>query len=842
MAEPLPFSQVLEQERAQLGVNTEKPLTALCLSGGGIRSATFALGVLQALARKGLLGEFDYFSTVSGGGFIGGWLTAWCRNAEGGINEVIEKLKQTPLAPPIMNLRRFSNYLSPRLGLLSADTWTLVATFLRNLFLNWLILIPMLMAAILLPRVLVSLLHLHLPTEWNKWVIYGELALGLILGVFTVSCIPLWLPSLRAKSSGLSGEKTFVIRHILLIALAIYLVSVSWFQLSAFTPTLVTFMLFGTGVNALGWGVGLWLSKERHPWNRWLIIITFSAIIGALAGGLFWMAVQNAWLAALMKDPLLYTTLVVPLLIVLLLIIAFLFVGLGSWREMIEDPDREWWARSAGWLLIIIVIWLVAHTTVLYGPYLLIGIPAGISSWLASLGGTLCGAMAALIGRSARTPLRMNRLSKKSVNLLAKISIQLAEKLLAPLFALTVISGLSWLITRWLLGRPLTSAAEHTTMLLETPCGVLFMAAVVLFGVGYALGRVFSVNRFSLNALYRNRLIRAYLGASRPISSRSPDPLTGFDPADNILMDEIKQKPIRRPLHLLNLALNVTNGEELAWQQRRARSFTVSCCHAGYGNTYQPSKDYTDAGGISLGAAVSISGAAASPNMGYHSSKVLTFLMAIFNFRLGAWLANPSLCDTKILTKGGPDSPLILLSEMLGRTSDKYKWVYLSDGGHFENLGLYEMVRRHCKLIVVSDASADPHYKFEDLSNALQKIRVDLGIPIEFIKEPKLHNRPGEPGKHVAMLRIWYGANEEGRILYIKPAFSGVESIRSLDVAHYAASHREFPHESTSDQFFNETQFESYRRLGEQSIEVISENWIGGGLQEFLGHIEQSEL
>src|SRR5881397_878684 len=107
-------------------------LTALCLSGGGIRSATFALGVLQGLARAGLLGQVHYLSTVSGGGFIGSWLTAWSHRHEGGAAGVIEELGAplkptlTPEPRPVHRLREYSNYLSPKLGVLSADTWTLV--------------------------------------------------------------------------------------------------------------------------------------------------------------------------------------------------------------------------------------------------------------------------------------------------------------------------------------------------------------------------------------------------------------------------------------------------------------------------------------------------------------------------------------------------------------------------------------------------------------------------------------------------------------------------------------------------------------------------------------------
>jgi hypothetical protein len=165
---------------------------------------------------------------------------------------------------------------------------------------------------------------------------------------------------------------------------------------------------------------------------------------------------------------------------------------------------------------------------------------------------------------------------------------------------------------------------------------------------------------------------------------------------------------------------------------------------------------------------------------------------------------------------------------MLGLTSASGEWVYLSDGGHFENLGLYEMARRRCELIVVSDAGADPKYEYEDLANAIQKIRVDLGATIEFVARPPIHNKRDTAGSHAAVLEIRYADGSKGLILYLKPAFSGREATLSPDVYKYAGENSEFPHQSTSDQFFDESQFESYRRLGEQSIEVITEGWDQG--------------
>ncbi|HEV7428239.1 MAG TPA: patatin-like phospholipase family protein [Thermoanaerobaculia bacterium] len=133
---------------------------ALCLSGGGIRSATFNLGILQGLADHQMLNRIHYLSTVSGGGYIGSWLSSWMRrHGEGSIGVAKDLSRQVtdPLLPevkPIVHLREYSSYLAPRASAFSLDGWTLVATYLRNLFLNWTMLLPFLVAALSVPRLL----------------------------------------------------------------------------------------------------------------------------------------------------------------------------------------------------------------------------------------------------------------------------------------------------------------------------------------------------------------------------------------------------------------------------------------------------------------------------------------------------------------------------------------------------------------------------------------------------------------------------------------------------------------------------------------------------------------
>ena len=157
---------------------------------------------------------------------------------------------------------------------------------------------------------------------------------------------------------------------------------------------------------------------------------------------------------------------------------------------------------------------------------------------------------------------------------------------------------------------------------------------------------------------------------------------------------------------------------------------------------------------------------------------------------------------------------------MFGLTTDRNPYVYLSDGGHYENFGLWEMVARRCRFIVVSDAGCDPEYGFDDLSNAVRRIRLDLGIPIQFGDLGMTKAGQGKGNRHAAIGTIRYsvvdGADApDGTILYFKATLSGDETV---DIQNFAHTNAAFPHDSTGDQFFDEARFESYRALGFHTV------------------------
>jgi hypothetical protein len=357
-----------------------------------------------------------------------------------------------------------------------------------------------------------------------------------------------------------------------------------------------------------------------------------------------------------------------------------------------------------------------------------------------------------------------------------------------------------------------------------------FIAGFIIFAViGAGASLCININRFSLHSIYRNRLIRAFLGTR---SDRHPDPFIDFDSNDNPRMHELWSSVEAgnwRPFHVINIALNVVTTKQLAWQERMAEPFTVSALHCGTACLgFRSSQVYGDKEGISLGTAMAISGAAASPNMGYNSSPFIAFLMTLFNVRLGWWLGNPGPKGAQCYAHDGPAFAIKpLLHEAFGMTTDDRNYVYLSDGGHFENLGLYEMVRRRCRFILVSDAGCDPEFRLEDLGNAVRKIGIDLGVRIRFEKLEALKPRGaasdgGQTQNYHAIAEVDYraadGGGENGVILFVKPGFHGDES---AGVRSYAMAHPDFPHQATIDQWFGESQFESYRALGFEILDGI---------------------
>lgn len=865
-------------------------LVGLALSGGGIRSATFGLGVIQALRALDVFKHLDYVSSVSGGGYLNGWLQAvaarQCVDQALPSDAVPSKERQEPRQ--IRFLRAYSNYLTPRLGLFSGDTWAAVGISLRNLVLNLGVLSLSLIAPLYLPWLLTLGFWRLVPDEGSgtSSLLFAGVLLAITMSVSTLNMSQPLKDGSWNRPVGTQAPTWLVLAFVVLPALAgIGLISpLAWTMAvqGQFAPEYILWVSLGGGAwYALVWFVGAvggfalgrsWSPTPKavaHDWPKLLrafgVLVTtafFAGMAGALVGaiGTRWSAQgidgNHTWLVWL---------LVFPTWVVALLTAVTVHIGLaGRW---LSEETREWWGRVTGVQLLVTLLVVTVSTLSLAGPHLwewrafpgLSGHRESINTALAALWAALTGT-GILAGRSNRTSTGGGSLFER-VGSIAPIVFVVGYLVLVATF-------LHHQVPHWLLPfgrnggqvdlrgftfgavedslRTLVDEARKPDRPTRLPLMPWYEPSLLLMaglfgGLAVGLSRRVDLNEFSLHALYRNRLVRCYLGASNP--KRAAHPFTGFDPHDDVLLAAAaradRDTPIR-PYPLFNVAMNLVGGKNLAWQQRKAASFIFSpeyCgfeyrvdedneqerlgrtngtgrldCRSAYAKTGEHGGDPRS---LTVGLAVATSGAAASPNMGYHTSPTLSFLMTVFNVRLGWWLRSPRW--TRTWSDGNARLSLKeLLFELLGMTTDDRNWVYLSDGGHFENLGLYELVRRRCRFIIACDAGQDGAVTFEDLGNAIEKCRADFGINVEIdLSRLRLQGDSRFSASHCTIGTIRYDEidpdNTPGTLLYIKTSLTGDEP---ADVLRYASAHAAFPHEGTADQFFDESQFESYRALG----------------------------
>jgi hypothetical protein len=915
---PTTFVHVLRDElrcingsRSKRNVSAEaRPdnLTGLAFSGGGIRSATFNLGILQALAEKGLLHQFDYLSTVSGGGYIGSWLAALtrrlCDPSKPSFDEVEKALSPHKYEPDELSephvlhwLRLYSNYLTPHKGAISGDTWAMLGTWLRNVLLNQTILALMFMSlfvlcqSVLLPLVLVE-------DDGVAYLVSGGILLFLASVSMAINIVG-EAPSTAVQETVFQRVKVTVTVMLPFVASCVLLNCGLWQRTDyADDPVwmwivagaLFYFVVWGA-VALMAWGRRIW--RKRHGKVRKLMVsipalLVFSPVAGAAGGCMLRVYVlQLSHLGDWTSTNWVVVVFGSGVLMVVTLLVGTLHIGLVGRGSM--DVVREWWARLGGYLTLMTAGWLLLAGTCAFGPLAVrwtlfelrhwsigagllwvlhnflglkaassartSGKPAGSSDSKAAAGANPCvdEEKGSKIMTALKSPRVMTALAKAApyvfivgLVLLLGTGVQIATGLVfnpddtKELWRFN--NGMNW---------PALSG-DYWLVLEKGHAPWLAGLGGIFFVAGLALSWRVDVNDFSLHHFYRNRLVRCYLGASN--TDRKPEPFTGFDPGDDVALSDFCDN-YPGPYPILNAALNITGGEELGYATRRAKSFVFTPLYCGYELTsgdgarrftcddgYVPSFSRTVRGrsaksatkfgsecGISLGTAMAISGAAASPNMGYFTTPATAFYMALFDVRLGWWMGN-SRYPRKWQSAGPALGLGYLLSEVLGQSDQKKGYVYLSDGGHFENLAVYELIRRRCRVIVACDGDCDPQYQFENLLSLIEKARTDFGARIE-IKYDAIRPVDGarESAVNYAVGTIYYDPNnldDTGTLIFIKaslPKKDGAGAKPSTpgdwmlpdDVWQYAKLHPTFPHQSTAEQWFDELQFESYRALGE---------------------------
>ncbi len=862
----------LRRRRAEQPQHT--PAVGFALSGGGIRSATFCLGLFQSLARKSLLGRIDFLSTVSGGGYFGSFLGAlftrpgnlarWFRGADDTTTRVVERVLEDDDSEPVKWLRESGRYLSP---VSAGDTMLAAAIYLRNLVAFHLVLGVALFAVFLLADAFRPLLD---PTglwgapsagRWFWWSPWMQVAAVPVLLVVVPAC---WAQFLTQRKEG---------------------------ALRSFMPAVVT---AAVAILCLVPEAGLREAVNGFVgWNT----TAASRVVGVLA---------------------------------VLTLLYWGFFELASRRELRRfDPDRErdgshartsaryvpgdlefeisnvrnQLARAAkAGMLAAVVVELFALLDSL-GQSLYVGwfTPGGSvpSLWAWPPVAAVAAIVAATkrlagllpVGERLRVPWQVGA---------AAASVFLGGLLLV-----------GWSVVAhaftWAGQRPDVGGAP-----LRSLAGALFAGLLCL-----GFGRTFQfLNNSSYHLLYAARLTRAYLGASNPArwsarGSRITDPI----PGDAVASHDYRPYEQGGPLHLINVTVNETLGGRYQTEYRDRKGLGMALGPAGVSvgarrharwrrgrlgllgprllvqrvaSPTEPGAQvpgegepdpFFDAGedrhevqSRPLGEWTAVSGAAFTTGLGSRTSLSLSVLLGLANVRLGYWWdSRPDRSTNAAEATRVRRSALArllewlfpvqasLLDELLGRFSGPAKrYWYLSDGGHFENTGCYELIRRRVPLIVCCDCGADPTFQWTDVANLVRKARLDFAAEIRFPETERMKQSvapdrvadvcgldafrgPESRGKdspllaggpqpvpaagHAVVANVYYLDDEakqrafdegalppESVILFVKPSLTGDEP---ADVLQYATSHPSFPQEPTSDQYFDEAQWESYRKLGE---------------------------
>jgi hypothetical protein len=969
---PVPFSMVLRDEldeigrsrllrfgdslavknmaahtmRASAGISSPHELVeeqAFCsnlfgvgLSGGGIRSATFALGLMQGMADRNILPYVDILSTVSGGGYIGSWLISWikrrggvrsvqgsmqgsaaslqeryCLNPGSAKEENVPKPDQFNLVTrntdpeadhvrPMQLLRFYSRYLAPQAGLFAADTWTIAATWARNTLLNLLILMTFLGAVLLLPRIatfvllhfplitasafaflrtilaptgLIPFLARHVPhlKEWKDFSI--TLAIGALLlwfgcyriGKYNLATFGPHKDRRRAPTQGFNDVG--VVNRIVPFVMAGGFAEIALLWYAPAGQEIIAGCW--TSLVLLGGVLILW--KYSHSWKQSISGLanwgnhfhTILALVGSVGAGgllLYWLnsilqhfgtdTERGVWVAASAG---------IGLALAAIVSVVVLFIGLLGTN--LEDDQREWWSRLGAWLAIVTSVWLGICAISFFMPFFIAKL--GLEASAAGVG------WAAITGWG--TKLAYSPKSERNGGDDLPWYNAAIMKLAPATFVFGILSAVSfgvfllvdWLIYKchWLTFGPVAKelccypATFSLDRLISYYWPLLYPGSlapailiVVLMAASAALAYGVDVNQFSMHNFYKNRLVRCYLGASRIRRHRSPNAFTSFDSEDDIRLCRFQTADPSQPLDMsidclpsyagpfpiVNTTLNVTQGEDLGLQERKGESFVFTPLWSGFDySRRQASVKKTVLGqygfrrteefaepqerGALLGTAMAISGAAFNSNAGFHTWPTLAFLLTIFGVRLGWWAGNPRGNDW---TSPSPLFGLIYLTkELTANTSTDSSFVLLSDGGHFENMGLYELIRRRCRYIILSDAEEDQKFKLEGIGGAVRKCRVDFGVVIDLDLEAlKPLGDPTVSRLHYTVGSILYPEGKCGKLVYIKASVTGDEPV---DLVEFAKRHPEFPHTSTVDQFFDESHFESYRALGQHVAESI---------------------
>jgi hypothetical protein len=782
------------------------PKMGLALSGGGIRSATFCLGFLQGLAAQGILKRVDFLSTVSGGGYIGGFLGKWINATDIG---TVERELPDSTSEPVAFLRENGRYLAPN-G--TGDLVAAAAAYLRS-WLTCLLTLGVLGVAVFMCLEVVRG-HFDLVGLRPDWVRKIP---------FYVELSPLW-----------TGAAAIFLYFNLPIALGF------WVPSKSISRAWAPWILVVAPVAFLWWYDPQCLEEgTRRP-----LFLFFAAIlIVAIVGQIFAVIKSANWVRLKLTQAL----------------------GLGLVLTL---------ALAVLALIDSLVLSASNHST--KNPIFL--------NLVVALPGLLAAGFKFL-------PSIIEFTKKDKLGIVTRVLIALGAALAA--IALFFVYGFAaHTLAGWIFGcaKLLALAPGH-------PIRILASAAIGAFFLAALLGRAgfWFVNFSSMNRLYSTRLTRAYLGASNPKrgyqSGTGEKGVRDWNMSDVLAGDDISYREYRPdkkggPIHIISATVNETVSHRSNTEKRDRKGFVFGLGPAGVtaattdhvlfdtGTKVKPPAGYAQMvrrksvteGSVAaeddvaiqmmtLGDWIGISGAAVSTGDGARTNIATSFLLGFFNIRLGYWWdsGSKSWVENKGFQFKSPVfrlEPIVstlfpaqsaLISEYLAQFygPERRRW-YLTDGGHFENTAVYELIRRRIRLIVCCDCGGDAAYEFEDVGNLVRKARIDFGAEIEFLKPPDVSDtgfsdRIGSiddlvpkdttgakyADRQIALAKIKYRDGSVGVLVIVKPSLF---ADCPVDIQNYAAENLSFPQQSTLEQFFDEAQWESHRKLGES----ISLRFFGG--------------
>ncbi len=722
----------------------------LTFSGGGIRSASFGLGVFQCLLLQDVFQRFDYLSTVSGGGYLGSAITWLTHCTVGGAKALQELKKQFRSSQDSARgarrgrnvwldyIRQHSSYLTP--GKMS--DLSLAGSVLRGVLLNV--------------------------------AVYGAVLVAIVTVLIILNC--------RVYPGTSKGAYPWAIIE----------------------PALAFMLLLGAGSVAL-YSLATWLASLRN-WAATALGLLLLMLLGALVYLEYhWEALQSVgWSGWALRWPAIAATVVLGIYAVV------------RWcsllRETVRTQGSLWTRASHRWQYHARVQYqqyLGAGLGILLGLLLLWTLPyvAAILSephWKLSAASlsTLLGAVGAVhqffVGRSKAA----------SSSLPAGIRISAA--------ALLLIYGL--LLFSYVIGQEIEGMDSRWALI-----------GALVAGAGL-LGWLTNTNYFGLGRMYRDRLMEAFLPDCSAVECCEWAEATQADEAkltDFRTLKGAAKDAMQRPLHLLNCNVVMVDARSDKFRGRGGDSFVLTPWYSGSDATGWVGTERLGDGTLTLATAMATSGAAVNPGTGVDGhgvtrNRLVSFLLSFFNIRLGYWLPNPR----SPRASGTSFWPNLwvpgVVQGLMGRgLNERAHFIELTDGGHFDNTGLYELIRRRVKVIVLCEGGEDEGYQMEDLANAIERVRADFGVHIKFdctsypLSDIRPHSCTGLSVRGFAVGRIEYPlagqAHEPGVLLYLQAAL--VKGV-SADVESYRLRHADFPNESTADQFFDEEQIEAYRELG----------------------------